>query len=203
MGIAVQEVRGGTRIAIETIAPASQAERLGVPIGGLVVSVDGRRSTGMRLAAVGKLLAAASRPCTIQVLMPDANSSSKGGAASSAPAAADADGSDGGSGAAAPPRAGPTRVALLAAGCLSRSFLFGPGPLGVTLREEGGAVVVDTVSAGSSAEQEGVEVDGVLVALNGAELLGLSKPEVGRMLSRAPRPRRSTPIASARRRCSS
>ena len=63
MGIAVQEVRGGTRIAIESVTPGSQAEAIGVPVGGLLVTVDGRKATGLRLAAVGKLLAGASRPC--------------------------------------------------------------------------------------------------------------------------------------------
>ena len=72
LGITLHEIRGGTRIAIESVLHNSQAEKLGVPVGGLLMAVNGRSATGLRLAAVGKLLAGASRPCTMLVLQPDA-----------------------------------------------------------------------------------------------------------------------------------
>ena len=107
------------------------------------MTVDGRRATGLRLAAVGKLLAAASRPCTLLVLQPDA-AAARAGASSGAASGAAADADDeGGGGAAVAPRA-PTRADLLEAGRVLAQYAFGPGALGVTLREESGAVLVDS-----------------------------------------------------------
>ena len=183
LGITVQEVRGGTRIAIESVAPESQAAALGVPVGALLMSINGRIAKGMRLAQVGKMLAAAERPCTLHVLIEGANNKP----ASVSAAADDEDelSEQHGRPPAVPP---PTRQQLLDAGRTLAPFSFGPGPLGVTLREEEGAVIIDTVADASAAHAQGLPPDGILVALNNADLLGLTKPEIGRMLGRAPRP---------------
>ena len=58
----------------------------------------------------------------------------------------------------------------------------------MTLKEEAGVVVVNTVAEGSASHVLGLPPEGILVALNGTDLLGLTKAEVGRMLGRAPRP---------------
>ena len=68
LGISLQEARGGTRVAIEAVTPDSQAAALNVPVGGLLVAVNGRSATGQRLKAVGKWLSQASRPLTLVVL---------------------------------------------------------------------------------------------------------------------------------------
>ena len=78
LGITLHEVRGGTRVAVETIAAFSQAESLMLPVGSMVMAVNGRSMTGLRMAAVGKALALASRPMTLMVVHPDGGSSSSG-----------------------------------------------------------------------------------------------------------------------------
>ena len=180
LGIAVQEVRGGTRIAIESVASDSQAEALGVPVGGLLMSINGRIAKGMRLAQVGKMLASAGRPCTLHILIAGGPTASEAGGPAVLAAVATDDGTQ-----ADPP---PTRAELLDAGRRLTPYIFNPGPLGLTLKEEAGAVVVNTVAEGSASHEQGLAPEGILVALNGADLLGLTKPEVGRMLGRAPRP---------------
>ena len=74
LGFTVHEVRGGMRVAIESVAPDSEAELLGVPVGGLLLAVDGQHVIGMRLPTVKKKLLEAGRPLTITVL---SDSSSK------------------------------------------------------------------------------------------------------------------------------
>ena len=68
LGFTVHEVRGGMRVAIESVAPDTEAELLGVPVGGLLLAVDGQHVIGMRLPTVKKKLLEAGRPLTLTVL---------------------------------------------------------------------------------------------------------------------------------------
>ena len=173
LGITVHEVRGGTRIAIESVHPDSQAAALGVPEGGLLMSVGAHKATGVRLAAVGKMLANSERPLTIMVLQ-DADSQAKVVVEPVVTQQA----------------AGPTRESLLEMGLEIKAYEFGPGTLGLALEEDhsAGTMLVSEVSPDSPAAEQGVAVGSTLVALNQTEVLGMSKSQAIALLGRAKRP---------------
>ena len=70
MGIQLEDVQGGTRVAISEVGEKSQAERTGVPVGGIIMKVNGRTATGKRRTDVGKWLAAAERPLLLHIMHP-------------------------------------------------------------------------------------------------------------------------------------
>jgi preprotein translocase subunit SecD/SecD/SecF fusion protein len=59
---------GGLFGGISVVAPDTEAELLGVPVGGLLLAVDGQHVIGMRLPTVKKKLLEAGRPLTLTVL---------------------------------------------------------------------------------------------------------------------------------------
>jgi hypothetical protein len=80
MGLQIEDAQGGTRVVIGEVAVSSQAERMGVPSGGILMKVNGRVATGKRRVEVGRWLAAAERPLLLHIMHP-------GGAGAAAAAA--------------------------------------------------------------------------------------------------------------------
>ena len=199
LGITLHEVRGGTRVAVETIAAFSQAESLMLPVGSMVMAVNGRSMTGLRMAAVGKALALASRPMTLMVVHPDGGSSSSSAAvaAPSAVAAAAA--------AAAAPSAARARPASAApapagSGVQPRrrdepgppvDYTFEAGSMGLALQDaEGseGGVSIREITPGGMADSLRVPVGGCLLRIAGTDASALTKAQVGKLLGKASRP---------------
>jgi len=52
MGFQLDDAQGGTRIVISEVSESSQAERMGVPVGGIIMKVAGRLATGKRRVEV-------------------------------------------------------------------------------------------------------------------------------------------------------
>jgi len=199
LGITLHEVRGGTRVAVETIAAFSQAESLMLPVGSMVMAVNGRSMTGLRMAAVGKALALASRPMTLMVVHPDGGSSSSSAAvaAPSVVAAAAA--------AAAAPSAARARPASAApapagSGVQPRrrdepgppvDYTFEAGSMGLALQDaEGseGGVSIREITPGGMADSLRVPVGGCLLRIAGTDASALTKAQVGKLLGKASRP---------------
>lgn len=70
LGLTLDNAHGGTRIVVSEVANASQAQHLGVPVGGILMEVNGRTATGRRLAHIGQWLAVEERPLTLRILHP-------------------------------------------------------------------------------------------------------------------------------------
>ena len=184
LGITLKEVRGGTRVAIDTVNADSAAEALRVPAGGLIMSINGRSATGQRLAAVGKWLAQASRPLTLMVMQPNPKGREPEPEPELEPPAA-ASRARGGAQQQQQQQQQPERPRGPVA-----TFTFGEGPMGLQLRdaEDRSGVIVGDVSAGSAASQQGVPVGGTLLRLNAIDLAGMSKAQVGKLLGKTGRP---------------
>ena len=70
MGLTLDDAQGGTRVVVTEVAEGSPADRLGVPVGGILMKVGNRRATGRQLAQVTKWIAAAERPLVLQIMHP-------------------------------------------------------------------------------------------------------------------------------------
>ena len=70
LGLTLDNAHGGTRIVVSEVANASQAQHLGVPVGGILMEINGRTATGRRLAHIGQWLATEERPLTLRILHP-------------------------------------------------------------------------------------------------------------------------------------
>ena len=175
LGITLHEVRGGTRVAVETVAPHSQAESQMLPVGSMVMAINGRSATGLRVAAVGKWLAQASRPLNLMVVHPDGAAPPPATSSANAPAAAPAAAGP------APRRDGPGPPV---------EYEFGD-KLGLSLQDvEGGegGVSIAAVAPGGAAEANGVPVGGHLLRIGGTDTRTLGKAQVGKLLGKAARP---------------
>ena len=186
LGITLAEARGGTRVAIGSVAPHSQAETLRVPTGGMVMSINGRSATGLRVPAVGKWLAQASRPLTLIVMHPDCKPSGVGGAEAASASSASKENHH-----QMPAGAGPRNSSPGA----PTPYVFPAGPLGLLLKDVegseeggGGGVAIKDVAPGGAAEARRVPVDGALTHVNETDVTGMSKAQVGKLLSKAERP---------------
>ena len=67
----------------------------------------------------------------------------------------------------------------------SFSYIFEPGPTGLTLDETHAGVIVGEVAAGSAAEALSVPIGGVVLAVNALSVFGLSRIGVHKAISRA------------------
>ena len=176
LGITVHEVRGGTRIAIESVAEDSQAEKLGIPVGGLLMAVNGQHALGMRLPAVRKKLLESSRPLTLMILSDfDPNAAVEVEAEPTTTTSV----------------AAPSKASLLEKGLRMRSLTFGQGPTGFLLEDAeagGGVVVVSEILPDTPAAAQGLEVGSVVVAVNETEVLGWGKMPVVHLLGKCRRP---------------
>ena len=77
MGFQLDDAQGGTRVIIGEVVEGSEADRMGLPVGGVLMKVANRTATNKRRAEVGKWVAAAERPLVLQIMHP-------GGAAAAA-----------------------------------------------------------------------------------------------------------------------
>ena len=205
LGITLHEVRGGTRVAVETIAAFSQAESLMLPVGSMVMAVNGRSMTGLRMAAVGKALALASRPMTLMVVHPDGGSSSSSAAVAAPSAVAAAVAAAAAAAAAAAPSAARARPASAApapagSGVQPRrrdepgppvDYTFEAGSMGLALQDaEGseGGVSIREITPGGMADSLRVPVGGCLLRIAGTDASALTKAQVGKLLGKASRP---------------
>ena len=184
MGISLEDAQGGTRVVISEIADKSQAERLGVPIGGTLMRVAGRTATGKRRAEVGKWLATAERPLTLQILHPG------GAAAVHARVAAIAEAED--------PFAVPYKAPLdtpadskhpaAKLGPISSHTFDKPGSLGFKeLSDIDEGVVITSLGTNSAAATLGVPVGGIIIGVNGDDAK-LQKDKLSKQMSTASRP---------------
>ena len=199
LGITLHEVRGGTRVAVETIAAFSQAESLMLPVGSMVMAVNGRSMTGLRMAAVGKALAQASRPMTLMVVHPDGGSSSSS-AAVAAPSTAAAAAAAAAAPSAARARPAPAAAAPAGSGVQPRrrdepgppiDYTFEAGSMGLALQDaEGseGGVSIREITPGGMADSLRVPVGGCLLRIAGTDASALTKAQVGKLLGKASRP---------------
>lgn len=65
---------------------------------------------------------------------------------------------------------------------------FGPGPIGMGLRDDSGKVVVSSVDEGGAAEAQGVSVGCIIREVNGASAQGMDMLSVVAIIKTAPRP---------------
>ena len=164
MGLTLDDAQGGTRVVVTEVAEGSPADRLGVPVGGILMKVGNRRATGRQLAQVTKWIAAAERPLVLQIMHP-------GGAAAAAELTTVKEEAD-----------DPFAVVYNAPIDVSTSkhpgaklgpistHQFQSGPLGFKeLLEIDEGVVVSAVAPGSAAATSGVPIGGVIIAVNDEE----------------------------------
>lgn len=163
MGILLEDSQGGTRVRISEVIESSQAQRMNVPVGGIIMKVNGRRATGRNKSAVGKWLIEAERPLTLLILHPG------GSAAAVANLTAVAEADD--------PFAVPYKAPINSPALQTHPGA-GMGPIsehtfpekaiGITeFHEIEEGVVVVAVAPGSSASS--VPVGGIVVAVNNEE----------------------------------
>ncbi len=187
LGIVLADTQGGTRIAIEDVIEGSRAMELGVPVGGLLVAVNGRSATGLRKVAVGKWIAQAERPLTISVILTTADAAAghkHADAVSPTPQRA----------ASAPlskQKPLTPSMTLRAARVAPQDPVtveIGPGPLGFELQDLAGAVSVVEVVPDSQAAKSGVPIGGVILSINGESVGALGKSAIAKLISKAARP---------------
>ena len=191
MGITLEDAQGGTRVVINEVLPSSQAFRLGVPVGGVLMQVNGRIATGRRKVHIGKWLAAADRPVTLQIMHPGGAAAAIASLAAAVELIEDDE------------FAVPVGRGLLPAqpnvpmgsATETRSpsslgevmpYTFGSGSLGIAFNDTPNGAVISAVSG--AAEAQGVPVGGTLLQVNAESVIGQSKASVTNMLAKTSRP---------------
>ena len=161
----LQEIDEG--VVISSLVPGSAASSLGVPVGGVIISVNGEDAK-LQKGPLTKQMASASRPMTLLVISVGSTYLAN---------------------AIAQRESRPAPEVATAAGNAVQPYTFEQPGLGFTLEEAAGGtggVVVSHVSG--AAEALGVPVGGLLVRIGIVGVSGLNKGAVGKLISKAGRP---------------
>ena len=196
LGFSLEEAQGGKRVTVNEVVDASQAHRMGVPVGGVLMKVGSRTATGQRRATVGKWLAAAERPLVIQIMHP-------GGAAAAQASMSAATSTDDDPFAVqyeAPQNAAERRYSHPAAKYRPIDTLtLDATSLGIKeMQETDEGVMVTAVIDGSAASTSGLSTGTIIIAINGEEA-PMQKSAVSEQLRRALRPVTLTVVAAPER----
>ena len=182
LGVTLEDAQGGTRVIINEVSPASQAARLGVPVGGTLINVNGRTATGRRKAHVGKLLATDERPLTIHILHPGGPAAAMASDAEDETLSYDEF--------AVPARSAPTAPPSHPAASLGpiTSHVLTQGLSGLKgFEETDSGVQISSLVPGSAATEAGLAVGGIIVSINGEEA-SLRKAALAKQLANADLP---------------
>ena len=174
VGLLLGDAPGREGALIRGIDEGSQAAEVGVPLGGLIVSLNGASMVGKAKAEVSAEIGKASRPLTMVLAVP-VDATTVPVVATTAPAA---DASE----AAAPAAEEFVQVTKV----FERE-----GPCGLLLADlpgGGGGALVRSVDAGSQAAEQGMPVGASIISLNGATMAGKTKADVSAAIAAAARP---------------
>ena len=207
-------------VVVSSVDPGTQADTLGVPVGGVLLSLSGPDGVSvpiknMSVRATVDVLSKMQRPMTFIIRDPStdeaefkavqAESAAERQKQAAAAAAEAQKAQEAKAARVAAEKANALRIVAASQSGRIRSIKFGEGPLGLSLQQSGESVVIISIQPGSQAAQL-LAPTGVLVGIGGKSVSGLPKSEVSKLIGKATRPMslqirsaEDPPVADAKR----